>query len=186
LEQEINLHIKGTAKPNETDYEMINNSRKSGRRKLSFENRNERNKRRKSKDLRKTVSFPELTHAAKMSLTSAGKMDAAKLFSEALEATPTRKIRIRKVRGAHTKNVLVLSISEEALSFFIEAYLTESKCLNFEVKQKKLRIYIDPCYHVIKAAKDECYMWRVWGRIEVCTGCWWEAWGKGTIGETKT
>ena len=48
-------------------------------------------KRRKSKDLRKTVGFPELTHSAKISLISAGETDAAKLFSEALEANPTRK-----------------------------------------------------------------------------------------------
>jgi len=33
LEHEISLHIKGIAKPNETDYEMICASGKSGRRK---------------------------------------------------------------------------------------------------------------------------------------------------------
>jgi len=71
-----------------------------------------------------------------MSLISAGKTEAAKRFSEPLEATPTREIGIRKVWGAHTKNVLVLSIPEEALSLFTEAHLTKSKCINFEVKQK--------------------------------------------------
>jgi hypothetical protein len=29
-------------------------------------------------------------------------------------------------------------------------------------------------------------MWCVWGRIEVCTVCWWGSLGKEAIGETKT
>jgi hypothetical protein len=71
-------------------------SGKSSRRKLAFEGSSERSKDIKSKELRKNVGFPELTHATKMSLRSAGKTDAAKLFSEALETTPTRGLRIRK------------------------------------------------------------------------------------------
>jgi len=54
----------------------------SGRRKLAFEDGSERSKRRKSKQLRKTVCFPELIHVTKMSLRSAGKTDAAKLCNE--------------------------------------------------------------------------------------------------------
>jgi len=100
----------------------------SSRRKVACEDRSERSERRKSiKDLRKAVGFPELTHATKMSLISAGKTDAAKIFSEALEATSTREIRIRKAWGVHTKSVLVLFTPEEALSLFIEAHLTESQ-----------------------------------------------------------
>ena len=29
-------------------------------------------------------------------------------------------------------------------------------------------------------------MWRLWGRIEVCTGCWWGSLRERAIGETKT
>lgn len=49
LEQEINLHIKGIAKPFGTDYEKPRTSGKgkSDRRKLAFEESNERSKRRK-------------------------------------------------------------------------------------------------------------------------------------------
>jgi hypothetical protein len=79
--------IKGTAKPNETDYEMPCASGVSGRRKFAFE---DRSKGRKLKELRKTVGLSELTHANKMSLRSAGKTDATELQSEALETTPTR------------------------------------------------------------------------------------------------
>jgi len=142
LEQEINLHITGIAKPNETDYEIICTSDKSGRRKLAFEDGSERNKRRKSKDLRKTVGFPEITHATKMSLISAGEMDAAKLFSEALEATPTREIRIRKAWGAHTKNVLVLFTPEEALSLFIEANLTKCQYIKIRSQAKIKNLHL--------------------------------------------
>jgi hypothetical protein len=71
-------------------------SGKSVRRKLAFEDSSEWSKGRKSKELRKTVGFSELIHATKMSLRSAGKTDAAKLFSEVLGATPTRVLRIRK------------------------------------------------------------------------------------------
>jgi hypothetical protein len=77
FEQEMNLHIKVIAKRNATDYEMPCTSGTRGRRKLAFEESSQRSKRRKSKELRQTVGFPELTHATKMSLRSAGKTDAA-------------------------------------------------------------------------------------------------------------
>jgi hypothetical protein len=64
-------------------YKMPCNSGIRSRRKLAFEDSSERSKRRKSKELQQTVRFPELTHATKMSLRSAGKTDATKLFSEA-------------------------------------------------------------------------------------------------------
>jgi hypothetical protein len=90
LEQEINLHIKVINKPNETDYEMPSTTGICGLRKLTFEQSSGRSKRRKSKEIRKTVGFTELAHANKMSLRSAGKTDAANLVSQALETTPTR------------------------------------------------------------------------------------------------
>jgi hypothetical protein len=62
----------------------------SGRQKFAFE---DSRKRRKLKELRKTVGLPELTHANKMSLRTAGKADATKFHSEALVTTPTRTLR---------------------------------------------------------------------------------------------
>jgi hypothetical protein len=59
-----------------------------------------------------------------------------KLFSETLEATPTREIRIRKAWGAHTKNVLVLFTPEEALSLFVEANLTKSQYMKIRSQAK--------------------------------------------------
>jgi hypothetical protein len=57
LEQEINLHIKVITKPSETDYEMSCTTATCGRRKLPFEESSEKIKRRKLKELRKTVGF---------------------------------------------------------------------------------------------------------------------------------
>jgi hypothetical protein len=96
LEQEINLHIKVINKPKETDYETPCTTGIRGLRKLAFEENSERSKRRKSKKLRKTVGFTELAHANKRSLRSAGKTDAADLFSIALGKTPRRGLIIRK------------------------------------------------------------------------------------------
>jgi hypothetical protein len=73
---------------------------------LVFEERSERSKRRKSKELRKSVCFPELTHATKMNLQSAGKTRASRLFNASLETTQTKGFRIRKACGTHVKNIL--------------------------------------------------------------------------------
>jgi len=103
---------------------------------LTFEESSGRNKHRKSKDLRKTVGLPELTHTTKMCLISAGKTDAAKLFSEALEIAPMRTLRNRKAGAAHTKNIFVPYASEEAFSLFTEAHLTKSQYINIRSKAK--------------------------------------------------
>ena len=81
-------------------------SGKSGRRKLAFEDSSESCIRRKSKELRNTVGFPELSQASKMSLRSSGRTDIAKLHSDTSETTPTRALRIRKVEAAHAKKCI--------------------------------------------------------------------------------
>lgn len=103
---------------------------------LAFEESSERSKRRKSEKLRKTVGFPELTHATKRNLRSSGKTEAAKLFSEASETTPARGLRIRKAWGAHAKNVLP-PFTPEALSLFIEAHLTKSLNTKIRIQTKR-------------------------------------------------
>lgn len=70
---------------------------------MAFEDSRERSKRRKSKDLRKTFGSPELTHATNIILQSASK--TLNVLFGALETTPKRTLRNRKVWAAHTKNV---------------------------------------------------------------------------------
>jgi hypothetical protein len=60
-----------------------------------------------------------------MSLRSAGKTDAAGLFSVALETTPTAGLIFRKDWNTLAKNVVV-PYTPEGLSLFTEAHLTGS------------------------------------------------------------
>ena len=139
LEPELSLHINVIAKTNEAEYEMPCTLGARGRRKLAFEESSERSKRRNSKELRKIVGFPELIHATTVSLRSAGKTDAAKRFSEALETTPTGALRIRKSCGAHAKNVSVPYTAEE-LSLFIKAHLEKSQYTKIQSQEKNAEL----------------------------------------------
>jgi len=154
LKPEINLHINVIAKTNEAEYEKPCTLGARGRRKLAFEESSERTERRNSNELRKIVGFPELNHATTISLRSAGKTDAAKLFSEALETTPTRALRIRKAFGAHVKNFSEPYTAEEELSLFIKAHLAKNQYTKIRSQEKMQNCDIYPSYHVIKAAKE--------------------------------
>jgi hypothetical protein len=103
---------------------------------MAFEESSGRKKGRKSKDFSKTVRLPELTHATKMCQISAGKTNAAKHFSEALETAPKGVLRIRKVWVAHNKNIFLPYASEEALSLFTEAHLTKCQYINIRIQAK--------------------------------------------------
>jgi len=123
--------------------------------------RTAKSKRRKSKELRKTRGFPELTHTTTTSLRSAGKRDAVKIFSEALETAPTRELSIRKAWAAHAKNSLVPYTPEEALSLSIEAHLIKNQYIKFrsQAHMKNCKLY--QSYHVIHVAKEECFLLKM-------------------------
>jgi len=123
---------------------------------LAFEESSEKSKRRKSEELRKTVGFPEPTQATKMNLRSSGKTDAAKLFSEALETTPARGLRIRIAWGALATNVSA-PFTPEALSLFIEAHLTKSLNTKTRSQTKIKNCSIYPSYHVINLLAPELF-----------------------------
>jgi hypothetical protein len=79
------------------------------------------------------------------------------LFSEALQTTPTRALIIRKAWDAHAKNVVVPYTPEASLSLFTGAHMTESQYTKIRSQAKMKHCNICPIYHVIKAAKGECY-----------------------------
>jgi hypothetical protein len=91
-----------------------------------------------------------------MNLRSSGKTDAAELSSEALETILAGGLRISKAWGAHAKNVLA-PFTPVALSLFIDAHLTNSLNTKIRSQTKINNCSIYPTYHVIKAAKEECY-----------------------------
>lgn len=140
MEPERSLHINVTAKPNEAEYETPCTSGTRSRRKLAFEESSERRKRRNSRELRKIVGFLGLTHATTMSPRPAGKTDAAKTFSEALETTTTGASRIREVWGAYAKNVSVPYTAEEELSLFIKTHLAKSRYTKIRSQPKNAEL----------------------------------------------
>jgi hypothetical protein len=89
-----------------------------------------------------------------MNLRREGNRDAAKLNSEALDTTPTRATKIRKVW--QKINVMVPYIPDEAFSLFIETKLTNSQYMEIRRQAKKERTFY-PNYHKLTAAKEECY-----------------------------
>ena len=118
MEQAINLHIKFIAKPYATDYKMPCCSGICGRPKLEFEESSKMSKRRKSKELRKTVGLPVLTNATKECLMSAGKTDAAKICSRPLETAPTGALRtVSRFIMAQICYLVLYDISKEFFSF---------------------------------------------------------------------
>lgn len=88
-----------------------------------------------------------------MSLQSAGKRDAAKRFTEALETASVRELSVRKVCAARAKNSVVSYTPEEASSLSIEAHLTKNQYIIFRSQAQMKNCNIYPSYHVIHVAK---------------------------------
>jgi hypothetical protein len=117
LEQQTNFYIQCKTKPDYTEYEMPCPSSISGRRKLAFEETAEGANVENENSFEKLV-IPELTQITqltKMSLRYARKIDAVQLFSEALETTPNRGLKVWKVWAALAKNVFVTHTAKEEL-----------------------------------------------------------------------
>lgn len=81
-------------------------------------------------------------------------MDAAKLFSETLQATPTKVLRISKAQAAHADTIVISYIPEEVPSLFIEAYLTETQYTKILNQANMKNSNIHSSYHVSKAVKN--------------------------------
>lgn len=68
----------------------------AGRPAKDYKSSSDRTKRRKTEELRKKVTTPELAHATKMKLRSTGQHTTAKLVEETIETTPIRAFKIRR------------------------------------------------------------------------------------------
>lgn len=132
LEQTISLKV--------SDYE-IDIERPStsgvGRPAVSFEISSDRSKRWKTEKMRKKSHTKELTYATKMKLRSEGKMDAAKLQSEAIDTTPSRAKRIREAWIHHEKNKPIPYMPEEVLCLIVETILTKSQYMKLWLQAKE-------------------------------------------------
>lgn len=124
-----------------------------GRPKKLFQNLTERNKRRRTEELRKTIDLDVLTYATQSKLATEGKRDAAFVLKESI-STPKRATKYKKAfSNSQTEKKSKQLTSREALSMFIEADLSTRQ-------YNIIRGYIPnmlPCYDKIQEAKKECY-----------------------------
>lgn len=115
-----------------------------------------RSKRRKTADLLKNISTPELAHATKMKLRTMGKTEAAKVVEEATETTPTRAIKIRKAWKRKGASPIQFS-ADQALSLLVECKESRKSYETHRMFAKANRANIYPPYYKVQAAKKACY-----------------------------
>jgi len=134
-------------------YWSVNVTQKPGRPSKSFTELSDCSKRRKTKTLREQVSVEELTYAARVSHSTLGNTDVAKVIKE-ITATPTRANKYRKVFKSASKKVMVKKYTlQEALALFVEGDFTRKQWELIQSNNKN----IYPCYSLIQKAKKKCY-----------------------------
>jgi len=105
---------------------------------VEFEENSKRSIGKRSKELRKTVVVPVLTNATKMSLIFAGKMDAAKICSGALETAPTGALRTAsRFSMAQICRLVLHDISKKI--FLISEWACDASTVHSEYKQRALK-----------------------------------------------
>ncbi|KAL4708238.1 hypothetical protein ACJJTC_013807 [Scirpophaga incertulas] len=126
--------------------------KRAGRPSKPFDELSDRNKRKKTSDLRSTVSQGVLVHAAKTSLETSGHRHASRLLSEVMKSPK----RAEKYKQAYSK-CLQASDTQlspfKALSMFVEADLSRKQ---YEIVRNSNKKYY-PCYSLIQKEKIKCY-----------------------------
>lgn len=139
-----------------TSEKIVKNDEKgtSGRPSKSFASSSDRSKRRKTEEIRSTLSTEELTYAAQMSLRTSGQVDAAQVLKDVTLTSPTRASKY--IAAVRSKNETPLT-PDEALSLMIEK--GESKrsyqLSRNAARARKCKLY--PSYHEVEKAKNRCY-----------------------------
>lgn len=129
-----------------------NSSNVGGRPPVDFASCSERSKRRKTQNIRSTVSTSELMYAAQMNLRREGSVDAAVVVKELQSNTPATGTEYRKAYKTKWEPVVQLT-NEEALSLFLEGnFTTHQYQLVREANKKRF-----PSYKKIQEAKKLCY-----------------------------
>lgn len=126
--------------------------KRTGRPSKPFDELSDRNKRKKTSELRSTVSQGVLVHAAKTSLEMSGHRNASRLLSEVMKSPK----RAKKYKQAYSKclqdNDIQLS-PFKALAMFVEADLSRKQ---YEIVRNSNKKYY-PCYSLIQKEKLNCY-----------------------------
>lgn len=126
-------------------------------RQSSFEESSRRTKRRMASDISETSSVDELALATRISLTSAGKLDAAEIVKDITTKSPVRAAKYRAAYRMSMEPLRTEMSGDEALVDFIDAKLTKQqyKDIRKSLRQKKYIVY--PSYEKVAAAKKLCY-----------------------------
>lgn len=125
-----------------------------GRPSQSFASSSDRSKRRKTQEVRSTLSTEELTYAAQMSLRSSGRVHAAQVLQDVTLISPTRASKY--IAAVWSQNEAPLT-SDEALSLMIEK--GESK-RSYQLSRNAARAHkcqLYPSYHEVEKARNRCY-----------------------------
>lgn len=126
--------------------------KRTGRPSKTFDELSDRNKRKKTSELRSTVSEAVLVHATKTSLETSGHRNASRLLSEIMKSPK----RAKKYKQAYSK-CLQASDTQlspfRALSMFVEADLSRRQ---YEIVRNTNKKYY-PCYSLIQKEKLKCY-----------------------------
>lgn len=125
---------------------------RAGRPSKPFDELSNRNKRKRTHELRTTVSEQVLVHAAKTSLETSGHRNASRLLSEIIRSPK----RAKKYKQAYSKCLQASDTqlsSLKALSMFVEADLSRKQ---YEIIRNTNKKYY-PCYSLIQKEKINCY-----------------------------
>ncbi|CAL1672299.1 unnamed protein product [Lasius platythorax] len=127
---------------------------KGGRFSTEFASCSDRSKRRKTEEIRATLTSNELAYATQMSLRSAGQLDASKIVKEATLTSPLRASRYRKAFQSTTENTLS---EDAALSVLVEFKLSKSQYQGLRSVSKENHCKLYPPYKKVTQAKSRCY-----------------------------
>lgn len=132
-----------------------NESRHSHEKK-PFSDLSDRQKRRRTEELRESNSEKELLFAAKMKMQSSGNSDVAKILTFLME-NPDHASVVREFCEGKYKEKTVPYTKEKALAIMLALKLSQSRYLalrKLSVEDGKNRY---PSYHDVLTAKKECY-----------------------------
>lgn len=117
----------------------------------------DRTKRRRTEDVRSTLSTSELTYAAQISLRTSGSIDAANVLKDVTTSSPTRAAKYRKsFKLAATPRPTEMS-SDEALLDFVNLKLSKQQYLDLRESLRKKKFFAYPSYGKLLEAKRRCY-----------------------------
>lgn len=153
-EKWLNVHVCFPVPAPSQKAPALTRTVRRGRPSVEFETLSERSKRRKTEEVRATLTTNELAYAAQMSLRTSGQLDAAKVVKDATLTTPTRASRYRKF--LETKPEVTLS-ADAALSYLVDRKMSKNDYQALRSLSIGQHCRMVPPYSKVAEAKKLCY-----------------------------